>query len=86
MSAEIGYNVSGVCGSTIIFGLTDDGVMYADLGGDIYEDEEYLEGFATDCDTTLEKIRSDLECESVGKSPSSISTHKPAKKKQHRRR
>jgi hypothetical protein len=61
MTKEMGYNVGGGCGATIIFGLTKDGDLYAELGGDICEDEDMLETFDTDCGRTLEGIRDDLD-------------------------
>ena len=56
MTREIGYNVSGGCGATVLFGLNKEGELYADLNGDIYTDEIMLEQFATDCDETLSDI------------------------------
>ncbi|MHB8974055.1 MAG: hypothetical protein ACYC4N_26770 [Pirellulaceae bacterium] len=63
MTKEMGYNVRGGCGATIIFGITHDGDLYAELGGNIYDNEDMLETFAKDCERTLDAIRDDLKDE-----------------------
>jgi hypothetical protein len=61
MAREMSYCVEGGCGGTIFFGLTDEGVLYAELGGDVVEDEDELRRFARDCGYSLEDVRAALE-------------------------